>query len=327
MRAALVRVGVVAWCGLALLACSACGAARPPEPARLAPIPVPAPEPQCAQDRARALELTNDGDRAVKVNVEGAIASYVRAAELFPSEPRILWKLALAYEKTEDWAHMEATLARATELAPNVAHYAFKQGYAWMMQGPSDRAAFERAKGPLQRCVALDPNLAACHFLLAAAYLWSDQNELALREYSLAIEHDPERGSLYPPLVELYHDFGLHEQAEQVAKEGTRVVARSAKTSAALFALEMYLANAARTKGDAAGQRAGLTRALEDLSDEHPELAFELGAAYAALEPPDKARASQLLIQFSKSVCRSHAAAKFKEQCEQAQATLQRLGL
>src|SRR5262245_20046542 len=57
----------------------------------------------CSSDHIEAINLANEGDQMVKVNVEGAISKYEQATQLDPSNHRITWKLANAYEKKEDW--------------------------------------------------------------------------------------------------------------------------------------------------------------------------------------------------------------------------------
>ena len=77
----------------------------------------------CSRDHIEAINLANEGDQSVKVNVEGAIQKYEQAVQLDPTSHRILWKLATAYEKKEDWDKMASTLARAVQVAPDFATY------------------------------------------------------------------------------------------------------------------------------------------------------------------------------------------------------------
>jgi tetratricopeptide (TPR) repeat protein len=81
----------------------------------------------CSRDHIEAENLANEGDQAVKVNVEGAIQKYEQAIQLDPTNHRILWKLAVAYEKKEDWEKMASTLSRAVQVAPDFANYWFKR--------------------------------------------------------------------------------------------------------------------------------------------------------------------------------------------------------
>src|SRR3954469_13028419 len=121
----------------------------------------------CSRDRIEAINLANEGDQAVKVNVEGAIQKYEQAVQLDPTNHRILWKLASAYEKKEDWDKMASTLSRAVQIAPDFANYWFKRGSALISQAEAGNPdAYEQAKEPLKKCVEKDPNLAECYFLL-----------------------------------------------------------------------------------------------------------------------------------------------------------------
>ena len=101
----------------------------------------------CSRDHIEAVNLANEGDQAVKVNVEGAIQKFEQAAQLDPTNHRILWKLASAYEKKEDWEKMASTLQRAVTVAPDFANYWYKRGNALLMQAQNGNPdAYEQAK-------------------------------------------------------------------------------------------------------------------------------------------------------------------------------------
>jgi len=124
----------------------------------------------CSRDHIEAVNLANEGDQAVKVNVEGAIQKYEQAVQLDPTSQRILWKLAVAYEKKEDWDKMASTLSRAVQLAPDFANYWFKRGHALVMQAEGGNPdAFEQAKEPLKKCleVCLPATGRALHYVQA----------------------------------------------------------------------------------------------------------------------------------------------------------------
>jgi Flp pilus assembly protein TadD len=72
----------------------------------------------CSRSHIEAINLANQGDQSVKVNVEQAISKYEQAVQLDPTNHRILWKLAAAYEKKEDWDKLASTTSRATLVAP-----------------------------------------------------------------------------------------------------------------------------------------------------------------------------------------------------------------
>src|SRR3954468_3776336 len=88
----------------------------------------------CSRDRIEAVNLSNEGDQAVKVNVEGAIQKYEQSIDLDPTSHETLWRLAKAYEKKEDWDKMASTLARAVQVAPDFATYWGARGHALIME-------------------------------------------------------------------------------------------------------------------------------------------------------------------------------------------------
>src|SRR5687767_15274090 len=133
----------------------------------------------CSRDHIEAVNLANEGDQAVKVNVEGAIQKYEQAIQLDPTNHRILWKLAVAYEKKEDWEKMASTLSRAVQVAPDFANYWYKRGLALINQAEQGNPdAYEQAKDPLKKCIEKDPNIADCYFLMAEAMLRSEERRV-----------------------------------------------------------------------------------------------------------------------------------------------------
>src|ERR1700712_3032898 len=143
----------------------------------------------CSRDNIEAINLANRADQAVKVNVSGAIKDYEEATRLDPSNHRILWKLANAYHKQEEWDKMASTLARASQVAPGFANYLYNRGYALMKIAESgNKDAYQEAKQPLQDCIQKDPNYAECYHWLGTALLWTDDDQGAIQNYTKAIE-------------------------------------------------------------------------------------------------------------------------------------------
>jgi tetratricopeptide (TPR) repeat protein len=282
----------------------------------------------CSRDHIEAVNLANEGDQAVKVNVEGAIQKFEQAAQLDPTNHRILWKLASAYEKKEDWEKMASTLQRAVTVAPDFANYWYKRGNALLMQAQNGNPdAYEQAKEPLKECIKRDPNLAECYHQIGEAYEMTGDEQSAIENYSKAIEHDSTKPFFYGPLADLYLTYKLYKEAEQVAAEGLKVVPPGPKTMGGLFNLCILQAKAAQMRGDKAAQLAAVEKAEQFVGeDSHPDAAFNLGSTYAAMEPPRKEKALQLLNQFTKRTCRSGNSAKWKEQCEQTASLIQKLG-
>ncbi len=281
----------------------------------------------CGRDHIEAINLANEGDRAVQVNVEGAVQKYEQAVQLDPTNHRIIWKLAKAYEKKEDWDKMASSLSRAVQIAPDFANYWFKRGYALVKQAEAGNPdAYEESKEPLKKCIEKDPNFAECYHFLAEASLWTNDEQSALDNYSKAIEHDPSTAYYYPPLGELLITFKFYKEAEQILKEGTRIVAPSEKANNHLYAMYVLRFQVAQAKDDKAEMVASMEKAQEVAGETHPEISFNLGSTYAVMDPPQKEKAARLLKSFVKRACRSAKAAKFKEQCETANSLIQKLG-
>lgn len=281
----------------------------------------------CSRDHIEAINLANEGDQMVKVNVEGAIAKYEQASQLDPSNHRITWKLANAYEKKEDWEKVATTLSRAVQVAPDFANYWFKRGYALIKQAEAGNPdAYAEAKEPLKKCVEKDPNFAECYHFLGQADLWTDDVQSALDNFTKAIEHGPQNSYFYPDLAETYIVFKLYKEAEDVLKEGTRIIQPGEKTNNNLYAMYILLFQTAQARNDQTAMLANVEKAEQVAGDSHPEIAFNLGSTYASLEPPQKEKALRLLQSFQKRACRSAQATKFKEQCETASSLVQKLG-
>lgn len=283
--------------------------------------------PSCSRARIEAINLANEGDQSVKVNVEGAISKYEQAVQLDPSNHLIIWKLAVAYEKKEDWEKMASTLSKAVAVAPDFANYWFKRGYALIKQAENGNPdAYEQAKEPLQKCVQHDPNYAECYHFLAEADLWTDDEQGALDNYTKAIEHDASTAYFYPPLSDLYINLKFYKEAETVAEQGTRVIPPTEKTAGQLYAMYLMLFRTAQARDDKAAMLSSMERAEQVAGESHPEISFNLGSTYAVMEPPQKEKAVRQLQSFIKRSCRTGNAAKFKAQCEEANSLIQKLG-
>jgi tetratricopeptide (TPR) repeat protein len=281
----------------------------------------------CSRSHIEAINIANEGDQSVKVNVERAIQLYEQAIQLDPTEHRILWKLANAYEKKEDWDKMASTLSRATQVAPDFANYWYKRGAALVMQAEGgNRDSFEQAKDPLKKCIEKDPNLAECYYLMGECLEWTDDEQGAAEHYTKAIQHNPTIGFFYPSLAQLYLRFKLDKEAVAVGDEGARIVQPDERNIKALYNIHILKADAAQMRGDKAGQLAEVEKAEKFAGDKHPEFAFNLGSTYATMDPPQKEKAVRLLNQFTKRVCRGAKGKQFQEQCEEASSLLQKLG-
>src|SRR5580700_12135945 len=71
----------------------------------------------CSRNNIEAVNLANEGDQAKDSNLDEAVSKYDQATKLDPDNTRIWWKLALAYEKKEEWQKEASTLVKAEESA------------------------------------------------------------------------------------------------------------------------------------------------------------------------------------------------------------------
>lgn len=281
----------------------------------------------CSRDRIEAVNLSNEGDEAVKVNVEGAIQKYEQSIDLDPTSHETLWRLAKAYEKKEDWDKTASTLARAVQVAPDFATYWGARGHALVEQARAGNAdAYKQAQEPLKKCIEKDPNIADCYDELGETYLWTDDEQSAADNFQKAIEHDPSKGYFYTDLANLYITLKFYKEAQQVLTEGLKLVPPNEKNAGKIFNMYVLLSTCALAQGDKAGQVAAMEKAEQFAGDAHPEFSYELGSTYGTMEPPQKEKALRLLNQFTKRVCKGAQATKFKDECEETSSLIQKLG-
>lgn len=281
----------------------------------------------CSRNHIEAINLSNEGDRSFQTNVGAAISKYEQANLLDPTNHRILWKLVLAYERKEDWDKVASTASRGVQLVPEFANFWYKRGFALMQlarAGEKDR--YEEAKEPLKKCIEADPRYAECYHELAEAYLWTDDVQQAVDNYSKSIEHGPSVGYFYPPLASLYITFRMYDEAEKVSSEATRILELTEDNIDHLHASYVLLAKVNQAKSNEAAMINALEKAAEIGGDKYPEDKFFLGDAYASKEPPDKEKAVRLLNSFSNTSCRGARAKEFKDYCQVSQDHIQRLG-
>jgi tetratricopeptide (TPR) repeat protein len=281
----------------------------------------------CSRNNIEAVNLANEGDKSKSSNIDQAISNYEQATNLDPTNHRILWKLALAYTKKEAWDKVATTCKKAEGVAPNFANYYFQHGLANARLAAKGPNSWAEAKEPLEQAIAKDTNLADAHFELAEVLLHLDDEQGALRSYTKAIETKPDELSFYVPLADLYIRLGYLEQAEQVVKEGLSFGKEGDKF---LFGLHSLAGQIKEMKGDIAGsvpEYEAAKKACGQCNTGGDQIAFfNLGAAYASVNPPRKSEAIQQLQSFNKIVCKGAAAARYADQCSQSQQLATRLG-
>lgn len=271
----------------------------------------------CSRNRQEAVIKATEADNIVDLDPTGAIAKYEQAVKLDPTNHRIFYKLAKAYKKKEEWDKVASTLARATDLAPTYGNYWFERGYALEQQARKKAISYEEAKEPYKKCTEADPNRDECYAHLATAFLWTDDEQKALANYTKAIEHRPNELPYYTSLADLYIRLNYMKEAEQVLKEAKGMAAPGDKE---LFGVHVLLAQVYQDRKSMNEMVIELEAAKGVAGEEHPEILFNLGSTYAKLDPPRKAEALQMLAGFSARACRSKDKSKYQDQCEQSMA-------
>jgi tetratricopeptide (TPR) repeat protein len=284
----------------------------------------------CSRNRQEAVILANKGDQEVKLNVEGAINSYDQATRLDPTNHKIFFKLGMAYRKKEEWDKVASTMARAAQLAPQYANYWLERGYALEQQARKKTVQWDEAKEPLQKCIEKDPNYAECYEELGNVFLYTDDEQKALENYTKAVEHDPGRIDYYDTLADLMIRLGYFKEAEAVLKEAKAFVKPDDKAQAkAVYGMYILLAQVYQERDASAEQVTALESAKAVAPAEGPEaiqILFNLGSTYAKLATPRSAEAISMLKGFSSRACKSAKANTYKTECEQAQSLVQKLG-
>jgi tetratricopeptide (TPR) repeat protein len=278
----------------------------------------------CSRNRQEAVILANQADKEVAINPDGAATKYEQATKLDPTNHRIFFKLAMAFKKKEEWDKVASTLSRATQLAPQFANYWFERGYALEMQAKKKTIQYDDAREPYQNCIKNDPNYADCYEQLGNVFLWTDDEQKSLENYTKAIEHNPNEIRYYTSLADLYIRLGYMKEAEQVLKEAKNFAKPGDKM---LYGVHVLLAEC---------HRDSLPEMVTDLEaakavagNEGPEavqILFNLGSTYAQMTPPRTAEAVQMLKGFSARACKGSKAATFKTECETSQTLITRLG-
>ncbi len=287
----------------------------------------------CSRNNIEAVNLANEGDQAKGANLDEAISKYEQATKLDPDNARIWWKLALAYEKKEDWPKMASACSGAEEAAERTdkkkthADYYFRHGYALEQLAEKGAGSWADAKTPFQTAIQLDPNYGEAYGELAWVVLHTDDEAGAIQNWTKALELKPDETQYYVTLADLYRRLMFYDQAEQVLKEGVSFAQADDKH---LFNLHTLLGDVYETKGDiarAVSEYESAKKACDsNKCNDHKEAYFYLGAAYAELTPPKKNEAIQQLQSFWKITCKGALAAKYGDQCAQSQEIVRRMG-
>jgi tetratricopeptide (TPR) repeat protein len=287
----------------------------------------------CSRNNIEAVNLANEGDQAKGANIDDAVSKYEQATKLDPDNARIWWKLALAYEKKEDWQKMASACSKAEEAAERAekkkahADYYFRHGYALEQLADKGQGSWADAKTPLQTAIQLDANYGQAYGELAWVLLHVDDEAGAIQNWTKALEVKPDETQYYVSLADEYNRLMFYDQAEQVLREGLSFTKEDDKH---LFNLHSLLGFIYETKGDfsrAVTEYEAAKKACDsNKCNDHKEAYFNLGSTYAELNPPKKNEAIQQLQSFWKITCKGALAAKYGDQCAQSQEIVRRMG-
>jgi tetratricopeptide (TPR) repeat protein len=293
----------------------------------------PAAAAGCSRNNIEAVNLANEGDQAKNGNLDDAISKYDQATKLDPDNARIWWKLALAYEKKEDWVKMSQTCVKAEEASEKAekkkthADYYFRQGYALTQVADQGNGPWADAKAPFQTAIQIDPNLGQAYGELAMVLLHGDDEAGAIQNWTKALEMKPDETQYYVLLADEYRRIMFYDQEEQTLREGLSFAKEDDKH---LFNMHALLGDLYEAKGDYARSVTEYEAAKKSCDsnkcNDHKEAYFYLGAAYSELNPPKKNEAIQQLQSFWKITCKGALAAKFGDQCAQSQEITRRMG-
>jgi tetratricopeptide (TPR) repeat protein len=282
----------------------------------------------CSRNNIEAVNLAIEGDKVRATNPDEAISKYEQATQLDPNNHRIWWKLALTYHKKEAWDKVANACSRAEKIAPTFANYYQEHGIALARQAVKGPTSWAEAKEPLQEAIKKDPNLADSYFELAEVMLHLDDEQGALENYVKAINTKPDELSFYGPLADQLLRLNFVDQAETVLKEALNYP--SAGNEKHLFTVHSLLGQIAETRGntaDAVKSYEAAKKACGNCQEPGQAIAFfNLGVAYANLNPPEKSKAIQNLTSFQKVICKGAAAQRYADQCSTAQAVATKLG-
>ncbi|MBM4358820.1 MAG: hypothetical protein FJ096_12015 [Deltaproteobacteria bacterium] len=293
----------------------------------------------CNRNKQEAVILANKGDVMVDSNPGDAIQKYEEAVKLDENHA-ILYKLAKAYKKKEDWEKVQSTLQRAVVKAPKFANYYFDLGLAIEMQAKKPEkggAKWADAIDPFSKCLEADPNDDRCSAHLADAYYFSDDEQKALQKGSEAIEKRPaDTGEMakkctddpaiecalnhYTTLAHRYFLLDYLKEAEQVLNAAIEMADSKDKR---LYNVYTLLAGIYGEQHDTDKMVKSLEKARE-LREDEPGLLFNLGMAYSQVNPPKKAEALARLKGFTARACTKEAA-KYRKECDQANTVISKL--
>jgi len=229
------------------------------------------------------------------------------------------------YARQEEWTKAAAAFANATRLAPKNARYAARRGHLLMELASRGQASWSEARAPLEAAVAIDPNLAEAQFDLAEVLLRLGDEQGALDRYTRAIAARPDVLARYAPLVDSYARLDRLAEAEKVANAGLSFD----RAHDPPVDLRIAYGDVLERKGDVLGavaQYEAAKKACGSCAERGESLVhYRLGVAYASLNPPRKSEAYQMLLSFTKRICKGALASRYVDECTTTQDVMTRL--
>jgi tetratricopeptide (TPR) repeat protein len=178
----------------------------------------------CNKSAVDAQKLAKHAESVQGEDPKLASEEYKQAAQLDPSNHKILHKLGTLYEKQKDWANAAETYAKAAAADDSFAIYHFRRGHALYELAKKDAAhqGFDKAVDPLKKAASKDANLSDAYYYLGKSLYEIDDEQGALEAYTKAIETRADQLPYYVDLSNLYSDLGYADEALLVATEGQK---------------------------------------------------------------------------------------------------------
>lgn len=178
----------------------------------------------CSKSAVDAQKLAKHAQSIQGEDPKAASEEYKQAAQLDPSNHKILQALGTLYEKQKDWANAAETYAKAAAADDSWAQYHFRRGHALYELAKKDpgHQGFDKAVDPLKKAAQKDPNIADAYYYLGKCLYELDDEAGALDAYTKAIETRGDQLAYYVDLSNLYLDLGLATEGLKVAEEGQK---------------------------------------------------------------------------------------------------------
>ncbi len=177
--------------------------------------------------KTRALVWSGDESSAIPIGLTGL--------ELGPDFAPLHAALSRAYTGIGSWRDGLDYGASAVELNPFDANAHRSYAYALAIVGESEEAIYE-----LEQSIALQPNLTAPYFELAAQYLALDMDDAAIDTYGQVLSLEPRNAKALLRQCQAYSKVGQFERAVGFCEDA---IAADPDYSAAYFQLGMLRYN------------------------------------------------------------------------------------